>query len=99
MNDLRWSFQKLFWLGNTTFDMFKANGIYEAVADSFIYHKFHVQIGFAAKITLPIKLVDGFFTPDSAKDGDSTKFVDVMIYRLHSNRTHIGDKEAGVERT
>lgn len=90
---------QLLGLGNTAFDMLKADGIDKAVTDALIYHEFHIQIGFAAKAAFPIKLVNRFLASDGAEDRDSAEFINMVVYGLHTDRTHICDKEAGVKGT
>ena len=58
---------QLLGLGNTAFDMLKADGIDKAVTDALIYHEFHIQIGFAAKAAFSIKLVNRFLASDGAE--------------------------------
>ena len=85
--------------GDTALYMLEAHSKKETVTDTLIYHKFQIQIGFPLGIAVAIQLVNRFLASDGTKDGKGTKLINMMIDRLHTDGSHIGDKEAGMERT
>lgn len=97
MHDLFGALHQLLRLGDTTLDMLESKRIDEAVADTLVHDKFHVQVGFPAQYAVPIQLVDGFLAADGSEDGDGAKLVDVVVDRLHADGAHVCDKEACVK--